>query len=213
MTARNLLVLGATGATGQLVVSQALAAGHHVTALVRSPDKLTARHANLTVITGQATRAADVKDALPGADAVISTLGAMKGSVMTDATRALLAAAGREDPRRIVMLSSFALARDRLTGPAKAISGLMMSAAIKDRTTAEELLRASGRNYVIAHATRLTNGAATGTAHVVPDGTPVSMSNSVSRADVATWLLDAATQGTPSTRRDVVISTGQRERQ
>ena len=39
----NLLVLGATGGTGQLVVSQALAAGHAVTALVRTPAKLSAR--------------------------------------------------------------------------------------------------------------------------------------------------------------------------
>ena len=31
----NLVVLGATGRTGQLVVEQALAAGHTVTALVR----------------------------------------------------------------------------------------------------------------------------------------------------------------------------------
>lgn len=37
--ASKVLVLGATGATGRLIVSQALARGHDVTALVRSPDK------------------------------------------------------------------------------------------------------------------------------------------------------------------------------
>jgi uncharacterized protein YbjT (DUF2867 family) len=37
----NLVVLGATGGTGRLVVAQAVAAGHTVTALVRSPEKLT----------------------------------------------------------------------------------------------------------------------------------------------------------------------------
>src|ERR1700738_1245578 len=36
----NLLILGATGLTGRLVVEQALAAGHTVTALVRSPERL-----------------------------------------------------------------------------------------------------------------------------------------------------------------------------
>jgi putative NADH-flavin reductase len=36
----NLTVLGATGATGTQLVEQALAAGHHVTALARSPKKL-----------------------------------------------------------------------------------------------------------------------------------------------------------------------------
>ena len=35
----KILVLGATGGTGRLVVSQALARGHEVTVLVRSPEK------------------------------------------------------------------------------------------------------------------------------------------------------------------------------
>jgi uncharacterized protein YbjT (DUF2867 family) len=50
----NLVVLGASGRTGSLVVEQALAAGHTVTALVRSPEKLTTGNPNLRVVTGQA---------------------------------------------------------------------------------------------------------------------------------------------------------------
>src|SRR5260370_8811476 len=71
----NLVVLGATGGTGRLVVEQALAAGHTVTALVRSPEKLTLRNPNLHVIAGQATDRSAVSRALDGADALISTLG------------------------------------------------------------------------------------------------------------------------------------------
>ena len=205
MTTKHLLVLGATGSTGQLVVSQALAAGHSVTALVRSPEKITTAHPNLTVIKGQPTDPADVGRAIAGTDAVISTLGAMKGTLMTDTTRALLASTEESDTRQIVVMSTFAAARDRLTGPAKALTGLMMGAPIKDRTAAEELLRRSGRRYVIAHATLLTNGPATGSAKVVPDGTRVSMRNKVSRADVATWLLHAATEEN-AVSREVVIT-------
>ncbi len=65
----NLVVLGATGRTGRLVVEQALAAGHTVTALVRSPEKLTIRNSSLRVVAGSATDAADVSRALAGADA------------------------------------------------------------------------------------------------------------------------------------------------
>jgi uncharacterized protein YbjT (DUF2867 family) len=75
----NLLVLGATGATGRLVVKQALAAGHQVNALVRSPEKLTTRHANLTVIPGEATEASDVSRAIAGTAAVICTSARPKG--------------------------------------------------------------------------------------------------------------------------------------
>jgi uncharacterized protein YbjT (DUF2867 family) len=71
----NLLVLGATGGTGRLVVEQALAAGHTVTALVRSPEKLSTSQPNLHVVTGSATDREYVARAMEGADAVISTLG------------------------------------------------------------------------------------------------------------------------------------------
>src|SRR5260370_11711527 len=81
----NLVVLGATGRTGRLVVEQALAAGHTVTALVRSPEKLPTGSPNLRVVTGHATDPAAVSRALEGADAVISTLGG-KASVLPHST-------------------------------------------------------------------------------------------------------------------------------
>jgi uncharacterized protein YbjT (DUF2867 family) len=62
----NLVVLGATGRTGRLVVEQALAAGHTVTALVRSPEKLPTGSPNLRVVTGEATDALAVSRALEG---------------------------------------------------------------------------------------------------------------------------------------------------
>ena len=43
----KLAVLGASGPTGQEVVKQALAKGHSVTAVVRSPDKFTLRYFRL----------------------------------------------------------------------------------------------------------------------------------------------------------------------
>lgn len=42
-------VLGATGPSGLLVVSQSLARGHNVLALVRNPAKITQKHENLQV--------------------------------------------------------------------------------------------------------------------------------------------------------------------
>src|SRR4029077_6494172 len=137
------LVLGATGATGALLIEQALAAGNNVTALVRSPDKVSTKHSNLKIITGQATKDADVTSAMAGADAVISTLGAPKGTVMTDAVRAIVAACEAHDVRRIGVLSTFALERDRLAPFTKVLSGITMRSALKDRSIAEEILRSS----------------------------------------------------------------------
>ena len=188
----KLLVLGSTGATGRLVVDEALAAGHHVRVLVRSPEKLTVASPALEVITGQATDPVQVGNAMAGVDAVISTLGAANGSVMTDAIRAIIAGSAVSGVRRVVVLSSFAVLRERLSRPAGLMSALTMGAVVKDKTAAEDLLRSSDLDWTIVHAVRLTNGPATGNVRVVPDRATLQMGDSIARADVAAWLLTAA---------------------
>src|SRR3989449_10475201 len=108
----NLVVLGATGGTGRLVVEKALAAGHTVTALVRSPEKLTLSNPNVRVIAGQATDPSAVSRAFDSADTVISALGG-NGSVISESTRAIVVAAHKTGVSRVVVLSSFLVERDR----------------------------------------------------------------------------------------------------
>src|SRR5882757_3624950 len=96
----NIVVFGATGATGKQVVEQALAGGHHVTAFVRDPSKVQLDHPHLRLEAGQVT--ADQKAVtatVAGHDAVISALGnphTYKGmrapTVITDATPVIIRA-------------------------------------------------------------------------------------------------------------------------
>ena len=188
----NLVVLGATGRTGRLVVQEALAAGHTVTALVRSPEKLTMRDANLRVVTGQATDPSAVSNALEGADAVISTLGG-SGSLIADSTRAIIAAADSTGVRRIVMLSTFAAERDRLGAGTRLLTGIGMGAMLKDKSAGEEMLRRSDLEWTIVYASILSDGPASGSVAVLPDGARRRMSERISRADVAAWMIKAAT--------------------
>ena len=51
----KLFVIGATGGTGQEIVQQAVARGHHVTAFVRSPETVTLRNERLSVLKGNVT--------------------------------------------------------------------------------------------------------------------------------------------------------------
>jgi uncharacterized protein YbjT (DUF2867 family) len=199
----NLTLLGAAGATGVPLVEQALADGHHVTALVRSRQKLSITNPNLDVVEGDATDRAAVSQAMNGADAVISVLGA-RGPVIAEATRAIVAVANQEGPKRIVMLSSFAVARDRLAPVSKLVTRLAMGSQIKDKAAGEDALRASGLDWTIVYATKLTNGPEA-EASVVPETKKVGMSQKISRADVASFLLQAATDDLYS-RRGVVIT-------
>jgi uncharacterized protein YbjT (DUF2867 family) len=200
----NLAVLGATGRTGRLVVDQALAAGHTVTALVRSPEKLTTGNANLRVVTGEATDTSAVSRALEGADAVISTLGG-PGSVIADSTPAIVAAARQTGVSRVVVLSSFAVERDRLSAVSRLLSGLAIGPVIKDKTAGENVLRQSDLDWTIVYASLLTDGPATGSVAVLPESVKRRMSEKISRADVAAWMVQAAT-GVQHSRSSVGIT-------
>jgi uncharacterized protein YbjT (DUF2867 family) len=188
----NLVVLGATGRTGRLVVEQALAAGHTVTALVRSPEKLSTGNPNLRVVTGQATDTSAVSRALEGADAVISTLGG-KGSVIADSTQAIVSAARKAGVSRVVVLSSWVVERDRMDAVTRLLTGIAMGSVIKDKSAGEQLLRGSDLDWTIVYASLLYDGPAKGSVTVLPEHAKRGMSEKISRADLAAWMVQAAT--------------------
>ena len=194
----NLVVLGATGGTGRLVVEQALAGGHTVTALVRSPEKLATGQPNLRVVTGSATDLESVAGALEGADAVISTLGGT-GSVIADSTTAIVAAAHQTGVRRVVVLSSWLVQQDRMSPVLRLATGIAMKGLIKDKSAGEQLLRQSDLDWTVVYASMLADGPATGST-VLPEGAGWSLSQRISRADVATFLIQVATSRQPSGR-------------
>ena len=200
----NLLVLGATGRTGRLVVEQALAAGHTVTALVRSAEKMTTGNPNLRVVMGEATDASAVSRALQGADAVISTLGG-KGTVIVDSTKAIVAAARAAGISRVVVLSSWLVERDRMDAATRLLTGIAMGQLIKDKSAGEQLLRGSDLDWTIVYPSILTDGPADGSVAVLSERTKRGMSQRISRADVAAWLVQAAT-GVQYSRRAVGIT-------
>lgn len=72
----RLLILGASGQTGQQLVQQVLEASHEVTALVRDPSKLDCiDNANFKVHKADIFDDEEMKQHLQGQEAVISCLG------------------------------------------------------------------------------------------------------------------------------------------
>lgn len=102
----RLLVLGATGGTGRLIVKQALARGFAVRALVRSREKATDL-AGAELFVGDARDQAALALALEGQDAVVSALGTpvspfREVTVLSSATNGLVAAMKAAAVRRLV---------------------------------------------------------------------------------------------------------------
>ena len=201
----NIVVLGATGGTGRLVVEQALAAGHTVAALVRSPVKVAVRNPNLHVVVGQATDPSAVARALDRADALISTLGG-GGSVISDSTRAIVEGAREAGVSRVILLSSFLVERDRFNPVTRLLTGAAMGSMIKDKSAGEKALRESNLDWTIVYASSLTDGPGGGHVAVLTESARWTLSHRIARADVAAWLLRAATS--PETSRRTVSITG-----
>jgi uncharacterized protein YbjT (DUF2867 family) len=71
----NIVVFGATGSTGRLVVEAALSAGHLVTAFVREPKRMSLTHPHLRIVKGDVMDPVSVAPAVQGSDAIICALG------------------------------------------------------------------------------------------------------------------------------------------
>jgi len=90
----KLTIFAATGGIGRLVLEQAVAAGHDVTAVVRNPKKLS-REVHLVRADLASPDPAVLESAVKGADAVISALGPVSASdagVAWQGTRAIVQA-------------------------------------------------------------------------------------------------------------------------
>lgn len=70
----NIVLFGATGNIGKVILQEALDRGHHVTAIVRDPAKLSVQNPNLKVATGDLLHPASYEASLAGADAAIASV-------------------------------------------------------------------------------------------------------------------------------------------
>jgi uncharacterized protein YbjT (DUF2867 family) len=82
-TQRSLLVFGGTGQTGQHFTRLALADGHRVRVLARTPSKLALDDDRLEVVQGSVTDDLDLDALLDGTDAVVMMLARARGASST----------------------------------------------------------------------------------------------------------------------------------
>jgi len=144
-------VFGASGGTGVHVVEQALAAGHTVTAFVRTPSKISTQHPNLILFQGDVLDAAAVEKALAGQEGVISALGPARPPVpgmMQNAAKNILAGMRKAGIRRLVLTSGAGVG-DPLDQPKfmdrlmKRLLALAAGEVLRDSEAGVNLIRSS----------------------------------------------------------------------
>jgi uncharacterized protein YbjT (DUF2867 family) len=203
----HILVVGASGGTGRLLVSQALDAGHVVTAFVRDAARLPLTHAALRVAVGDAMHRDSFGPFMAGQDAILCTLGAKpegddahRGQpgvpVCSVGTRHLIEAMRSAGMRRLVVESSAPCGESAATGrwPAPWIVRTVLREVMADKEIQEAAVRASGLDWTIIRPVKMTNGPRTDRVRVGAD-LRWGITSKVSRADVAAVMLRTVAAG------------------
>ena len=192
----NVLIMGAAGKTGAIVVERAVAAGHVVTAFVRDAA-MYRPPANVRVVAGDATDQASVNKAMAGQDAVIDTIGGKAPYRKTTLERSIagtvVAAMKANGARRVIVISSFGVgdSADQASWFVEhVIVPTWLRGSTEDKAATEAVVRASGIAFVLVRPARLTDHAATGNVKVFQGH---DTAHQISRADVAQFCVDQLT--------------------
>jgi len=197
----RLLIVGANGRLGRLLVEQGLAAGHDVGAFVRSPASFTITDSRLTVVAGDLTDAEAVRAAVSGWDAVLAVVAAppRKATTLFSAgAENLIAAMGQHGIRRLLWVTSAGV--DPIDAAAqgllfnKIIRPLLLKQMYADAGLSEKLLLAADIDWTVLHPPALNDGEGTGTYRVEVPHVPTGGKN-ISRADLAGFMLKVAVGG------------------
>lgn len=196
MNPSRVLLIGATGRTGQEILPRLLAAGHTVTALVRRPEAVTIEDERLTVVSGGVRDPSIVDRSVRGQDAVVCAFGPRslgKDDIQEVLMRNLVASMTKHGVKRLVNLSAWGA--DDTVRPHGLIQFLLQKGLLRnvfaDKRRGERLLFAAGIDYVNVCPGRLLNRPARGNVKASIDGRGIKAV--MTRADLAQWIVEQLT--------------------
>ncbi|SDN70939.1 Putative NADH-flavin reductase [Geodermatophilus sp. DSM 45219] len=202
-------VLGATGATGRLLVDELVRRGHTVVALTRAPDP--AGPEAVTWVAGDARDPGALSALVDGADAVVSALGPRRGdgTLHREVAPLLVTALREAGVRRFVGVSGAGVdvPGDRKSRRDRVVSALLQrlgGQTVRDKALERETWAASDLDWTLVRAPRLVDGPPTGRVEHSAGCSP--RRTSIPRADLAAFLADLA--GRPDYLRQAPLVAG-----
>jgi len=191
----KLLIIGATGGTGQHLVEQALKLGHTVTAFVRTPSKLDITHENLQLFQGDVLELNSLHEAMVEQEAVLCALGlpaSDRTEIRYNGTRNILEAMEKAGVKRLICQTSLGFGDSENILPLYfryLIVPFILKHAFADSEKQEALIRQSHLEWIIVRPANLTDGIQTGSYRHGADVMRKKIKLKVSRADVAEFML------------------------
>jgi putative NADH-flavin reductase len=210
----KLVVFGATGRTGQILVRSALAAGQDVTAAARSPERVSASGERLRTLRCDLFDATSVAAAMSGQECVLVAVAPQHPlrptTIFSTGIKHILEAARREGIKRVIVLGSCGVDGGTRCPPhVRLLAGLIVQPLLfhlyVDTARMEGILEMSDCDWTVVRPPRLTNGPET-SRYRLGVGEHLPNVSSISRADVAAAMLRLISDGS-SYRRWVEVAS------
>ena len=200
----KIALFGGTGALGQQVITQGLAAGYQIRALARTPSKLDSASERLEVIQGDALDLESATRVVHGQDVVICVVGAASIKDSTTRTRITenIIEAMQSNPEAKLLICSAVGVGDSINHYSfinKMFGKLVLKNVLADHSSQESAVQKSNLNWVIVRAAPLNNKELTESYRLAEDK-EIFRAKNISRADVAHFLLRAAKETTWDSR-------------
>jgi len=170
----RILILGATGRTGKLLLQEALYNGYAVNVLLRDKNRLKISHPLLNVFEGLPTDKYVLTQAMQGYEAVLSALNISRKSdfpraklrtppaLLSDTAELIIELAPQNNIRKVIVTSAWGVGDSWQYLPwwfRWLISHSNIGAGYTDHNRQEELLAASNLNYTAVRPVGLINSA------------------------------------------------------
>jgi len=192
---KRIVIFGATGATGQKVVEQALAQDYQVSGFVRNPSKMQIKDKDLELMQGDVLNFEHVSSAVKGQDAVVCCLGmpaSDKSTLRADGTANIIKAMKKHGVQRLICQTSLGFADSKKILPwhmKYLIVPFILKNAFRDHELQESKIEASNLDWTIVRPGNMTNGSITGN-YKSGFSADAKIKLKISRADVAHYILE-----------------------
>jgi len=200
----KILLLGATGRTGKLVLKEALEKGYKLNCLARNSSRINT-HPNLTLFEGNPTNKEDLEHAMVDCQSVISVLNISRNSdypwaklrtpeqFLSNTMQQLIPIAEEKKLARLIVCSAWGVGDSRNDIPnwfKWFINNSNLGAAYKDHELQEELVASSKLNWTIVRPVGLKNSTKEEVIQETYNNIP-KPSIMISRLSVAKFLINS----------------------
>lgn len=192
----KVVIFGANGKTGTLLIKHALANGHQVVAYIRKAGSIQFENPNLKIIVGNLNETLKLRDAITGADACISALGGgslrQRSAEFVKGIDTIITTMEQEVVPRFIYLSSIGAGESKyyIGQPMRLfIVNALLRVPLSDHNENEKRLMNSKLKWTIVRPGGLTDGPLSGNLVHGSEKIKLKGNPSISRENVAAFMI------------------------